>query len=99
MKLSLHGKILIKLWTIFKKGRIQVKDNNTSKFDKCSKLVITWELGSMPYPFSSKEFSISLSKGKSNLSFVGGCNSSKPQIPLATSKKLGIESILANLAP
>jgi hypothetical protein len=53
----------------------------------------------MPYPFSSKEFSISLSKGKSNLSFVGGCNSSKPQIPLATSKKLGIESILANLAP
>jgi hypothetical protein len=39
----------------------------------------------MPYSFSSKEFSISLSKEKSNLGFVGGCNSSKPQIPLATS--------------
>jgi hypothetical protein len=53
----------------------------------------------MPYLFSSKEFSISLSREKSNLGFVGGSNSSKPQTPLTPSEKLGIESTLANLAP
>jgi hypothetical protein len=53
----------------------------------------------MPYPFSSKEFSISLSREKSNLGFVGGSNSSKPQTPPKPFEKLGIESRLVNLAP